>query len=105
MRETTAWQIWRMWDVGHGRREIALSDLIRRLDVPGQVARLACPLLLVYGQRDDIAPPDHGQRLRQAATVPCRLTVVPGASHLTLILLPQTVHTVADWFARHLRGA
>lgn len=105
MRETTAWQIWRTWDAGHGRREIALSDLIRRLDVPGQVARLACPLLLVYGQRDDIAPPDHGQRLHQAATVPCRLTVVPGASHLTLILLPQTARTLADWFARHLRGA
>ncbi len=105
MRETTAWRIWRTWDVGGGKREIALSDLIRRLDVPRQVARLTCPLHLVYGQRDDIAPLDHGWRLHQAATVPCVFTVVPGASHLTLILLSETTRTLADWFAQHLRKA
>jgi hypothetical protein len=30
------------------------------------------------------------------------LTIVPGASHLTLTLLPHTTGTLADWFARHL---
>jgi len=102
MGEITAWQIWRIWDAGRVEREIPLSDLIRRLDVPGQVSRLACPLHLVYGGRDDIAPPGHGRRLQQVATAPTQLTIVPGASHLTLILLPQTTHTLADWFARHL---
>jgi len=103
MREVTPWQIRRMWDTGRGKREIALSDLIRRLDVPGQVARLTCPLYLVYGQRDDIAPPDHGRRLYQAAAnTPARLTIVPGASHLTLTLMPQTTNTLADWFLTSL---
>jgi pimeloyl-ACP methyl ester carboxylesterase len=102
MREITVWQIWRTWDTGRGKREIALSDLIRHLDVPGQVAQLTCPLHLVYGQRDDIAPPDHGRRLRQAANTPTQLTVVPGASHLTLTLMPRTTNTLADWFATHL---
>jgi len=104
LRETTAWQIWQMWDLGGGKREIALSDLIRRLDVPGQVARLRCPLHLVYGQRDDIAPLAHGWQLHEAAAVPRQLTVIPGASHLTLILLPETTRTLSDWFARHLRN-
>lgn len=102
MREITAWHIWRIWDTGRGQREIALSDLIRRLDVPGQVAQLGCPLHLVYGGRDDIAPPHHGRRLCQAARGACQLTIVPGASHLTLLLMPQTTQTLADWFARNL---
>jgi len=102
MREVTPWQIWRMWDTGRGKREIALSNLIRRLDVPGQVTRLTCPLHLVYGQRDDIAPPDHGRRLYQTANTPAQLTIVPGASHLTLTLMPQTTNTLADWFVTHL---
>lgn len=104
MREITAWQIKQMWDPGRGQREIALSDLIRRLDVPAQVARLACPLLLVYGQRDGIAPHDHGRHLHQVAAGPSRFNLVPGASHLTLVLMPQATHTLADWFAQHLVG-
>jgi pimeloyl-ACP methyl ester carboxylesterase len=102
MREVTVWRIWRLWNAEKGVREVALSDLIRRLDVPGHVAKLSCPLHLIYGQRDDIAPPDHGRRLREAANIPTRLTLVPGASHLTLILMPQTTHTLAKWFAEQL---
>jgi pimeloyl-ACP methyl ester carboxylesterase len=102
MREITAWQIWRIWDAGRVESEIPLSDLIRRLDVPGQIAQLTCPLHLVYGQRDDIAPPEHGRRLHQVANTPAQLTIVSGASHLTLVLLPQTTNTLADWFAKRL---
>jgi pimeloyl-ACP methyl ester carboxylesterase len=102
MHEVTAWQIWRTWGAARVDREIPLSDLIRRLDVPAQIAQLACPLHLAYGQRDNIAPPSHGGRLHQIATAQTQLTVVTGASHLTLILLPQTTNTLADWFSEHL---
>jgi pimeloyl-ACP methyl ester carboxylesterase len=104
MREITVWQIWRIWNTSRGQREIALSDLIHHLDVPGQVAQLSCPLHLVYGGRDDIAPPEHGRRLHQAARGPSQLTIVPGASHLTLVLLPQTTQTLADWLASCLEA-
>jgi pimeloyl-ACP methyl ester carboxylesterase len=103
--ETTWWQIRRIWDTGRGQREIALAELIERLDVPGQVARLSCPLHLVYGQCDDIAPPEHGLRLREAAAGPVRLTMVPRASHLALTLMPETGDVLADWFAEQLDGS
>jgi pimeloyl-ACP methyl ester carboxylesterase len=103
MSESTAWGIWRIWRAARVDREISLTDLIQRLDVPSQIARVSCPLHLVYGGRDDIAPPDHGRHLHQAASVPSQLTIVPGASHLTLTLMPQTTNTLADWFAHHLR--
>jgi len=102
-RETTAWQIWRTWNSEPpGRREVGLAELIRRLDVPGRVTDLACPLHLVYGQRDDIAPTEHSHRLQEAAGGRAQLTNVRGASHLTLILMPETAQTLADWFAQQL---
>lgn len=103
--ETTAWQIRQTWNIKQGRREIGIGDLIRRLDVPGHVARLTCPLLLVYGQRDDVAPADHGRHLCQVATAPSRFTLVPGASHLTLILMPQAIQVITDWFVQYLTPA
>ena len=102
LRETTAWQIHQTWTIKQGRREIGIEHLIRLLDVPGQVARLTCPVLFVYAQRDDVAPPDHGRRLSQVATAPSRFVLVSGASHLTLILLPQAIQAIADWFVQYL---
>jgi pimeloyl-ACP methyl ester carboxylesterase len=102
LSETTAWQIRQTWTIKQGRREIGIVDLIRLLDVPGQVARLTCPVLFVYAQRDGIAPPDHGRRLSQVATAPSRFVLVSGASHLTLILLPQAIQAIADWFVQYL---
>jgi pimeloyl-ACP methyl ester carboxylesterase len=102
MREITPWGIWRVWNIQQGKRHISLEELIRRLDVPGQVTRLTCPLHLVYGQRDNIAPVDHGWQLHQVASVPRELTVIRGSSHVTLILIAETNRTLVDWFAAHL---
>jgi pimeloyl-ACP methyl ester carboxylesterase len=104
LQDITPWQIRRIWNAKRGKREIGLTELIRRLDVPGQVARLSCPLHLVYGERDEIAPPEHGQDLLEVARGSARLTVIPGASHLALILMPETVQILADWFAEQLRS-
>ena len=104
MQDVTAWQIWRLWNGPRGQRDIALSDLIERLDAAHQVGQLSCPMHLVYGQRDGIAPPQHGRCLLQRARGPAQLTIVPRASHLALTLLPATTRLLADWFAQHLEG-
>jgi pimeloyl-ACP methyl ester carboxylesterase len=104
MQDVTAWQIWHIWHGPRGRRDIALPDLIERLDVAHQMGQLSCPVHLVYGQRDGIAPPDHGRRLLQQAAGPVQLTIVPRASHLALTLMPAVTGLLADWFAQHLAG-
>ena len=103
LRETTLWQIRRMWQAQPVRRELGLLDLLQRLDVPGCVARLTCPLLLVYGSRDRIAPLAHAEQLRQAAGAGCRLVEVPGASHLAVTLVPSATRVIAGWLAEQLR--
>jgi pimeloyl-ACP methyl ester carboxylesterase len=104
MGDITAWQLWHIWHGPRGRREIALPDLIERVDMLHQVGQLSCPLHLVYGERDEIAPPEHGQRLLQQAGGAAQLTIIPRASHLSLTLVPATTGLLADWFARHLEG-
>jgi len=53
------------------------------------VARVSpIPLLVIHGERDGIVPPEHGQRLYDAARAPKELWRVPGAGHIQALQLP-----------------
>jgi alpha-beta hydrolase superfamily lysophospholipase len=63
------------------------------------------PLLLVYGRRDAIAPPQHGRRLYDRAVGRVAWQLVRGASHLSLIFVEGTGQRVGEWFASQLRAS
>jgi hypothetical protein len=50
-----------------------------------QIGRVRAPVLIVHGDRDDIAPLEHAQRLYDAAGEPKRLAVIERAGHNDLI--------------------
>ena len=52
-----------------------------RYDNLAKVPRLAMPLLIAHGERDDIVPFAQGRRLFEAAPEPKRFYAIPGASH------------------------
>lgn len=52
---------------------------VRAVDYVGRFAPR--PLLLIYGARDDYLPPDHPQRLFEAAGEPKELWLAPGSGH------------------------
>lgn len=53
------------------------------------IARVApIPLLIIHGERDGIVPPDHGQRLYDAAQEPKTLWRVENAGHIQALRLP-----------------
>ncbi len=80
------------------------------------VDRLGCPLLGIFGQEDDLIPPAHIERLRQAlkaAEKEFELIVYPRAGHAFLnedrpTYRPEAAReawsAVDQFFARHLRG-
>jgi alpha-beta hydrolase superfamily lysophospholipase len=74
--------------------ELAPARDIRRLP--------PVPLLLVYGRRDPIAPPHHGERLYARARGSKEWHLQWGASHLSLIFVDGTAARVGQWFARRL---
>ncbi len=68
--------------------------------VAADLPLIACPTLLIWGERDAIVPQSIGQRLQR--NIPgSRLEVVPGAGHLILDDAPARVaQLVADFVAK-----
>jgi uncharacterized protein len=61
------------------------------------------PFLIVHGDRDYIVPPNHAQRLYQAASEPKELWVVPGAGHIETFRHPGYRSKLVDYLKRQLQ--
>ncbi len=73
-----------------------------RYDSMSRIARVACPLLVIAGDRDSIVPVAQSRRLFEAAHEPKRLLVIPGADHNDEELLDGT--TVIEAVTRFLEA-
>lgn len=65
------------------------------------VARLACPVLVIAGERDSIVPSIQSERLYAAAPQPKRMVTIAGADHNDEELLagPRVISEVLDFVA------
>ena len=63
------------------------------------IARLQAPLLLMHGDRDDIAPLSHAHALYDAAPPPKRIHVLAGRGHNDLVAISGTQYgaLIAQW--------
>lgn len=64
-----------------------------------RIPSLTVPLLLMHGDRDELIPLRHAERLHAAAPEPKRLVVYPGAGHNDIIGMAMTkwAAAIADW--------
>jgi fermentation-respiration switch protein FrsA (DUF1100 family) len=64
-----------------------------------RIPRLACPLLVLHGDRDEIVPLSHGRALFEAAPEPKHMRVFAGLGHNDLVsgAGPEYGATVAAW--------
>jgi acylglycerol lipase len=78
---------------------VAVFDaLLRAVDLRAAAPRVPVPVLLVYGERDRIAPAAHGAEL--ARLLPrAELAVVPGATHFSVASSLQATGRAAAWLA------
>ena len=53
-------------------------DQFRNLD---KISKINCPSLIIHGERDEVVPFWHGQRLHEAAPEPKTFLPLPEASH------------------------
>jgi alpha-beta hydrolase superfamily lysophospholipase len=103
--DCTVYHLFRAWTSAPIRATISTWQLIAALDLPGSLPRITAPLLLLYGARDAIVKPAQAEQARRAAPPGTTFRLVRGASHLTLILTPEALRLVGDWFALVLRAA
>jgi alpha-beta hydrolase superfamily lysophospholipase len=97
--DCTVEHIARTWSTAPIRAEISTWDLIAALDLLGSLPRISAPTLLLYGASDAIVKRSQAEQARRAAPPGATFRLVPGASHLTLILNRDVPREIAVWFA------
>jgi pimeloyl-ACP methyl ester carboxylesterase len=70
----------------------ALRRLIARPDSTTELARIACPTLVVVGERDTLTPPDVGRDMHERIAG-SRLQVISGAGHLPNLERPDSFNS------------
>ncbi len=102
LREISFQQIIQSWRSGGYRSPHRTGELIELLSPVQHIARIEnIPILLVYSDRDPIAPPAAAVAMRRAAPQSDLLTSQT-ASHVTLTLQPEINGSVARWLRQHL---
>jgi 3-oxoadipate enol-lactonase len=78
----------------------AACEVIGRMDLEDELARIDAPTLVIAGAEDPAMPPDHAAHI--AARIPdARMAVVADAAHLVNVQQPADV---AARLLRHVRG-
>jgi alpha/beta superfamily hydrolase len=87
------------------RLNVSLLDDLEKIDVPGAARNVACPALVIHGDRDDTVPVEEGRELYAALGGAKKLYILEGANHrLTEPAELQTaVAEAIDWLTQHLR--
>ena len=84
-----------------GREAFALQQnaIISRPDSRPSLPAIACPTLVMVGDGDELIPPEHSREIAEA--IPgARLSLIPGAGHLTTLEAPDAVNAALDaWLA------
>lgn len=103
LREISLRQIRQSWLAGRFHSLHSVTTLFELFNPLENITHLPVnqSILLIYGQRDTIAPPWMGRELHQAVPT-AKLVESKKASHLTLTLLEETNQQVAEWLTKTL---
>jgi pimeloyl-ACP methyl ester carboxylesterase len=100
--DCTAQALIKAWEYPPIRALISTWDLIAALDVSGNLARIHTPLLLIYGSSDAIVKPAQAAQVWAVLPAQAAFHLLPGASHLTMILTPQALQIMGQWLEKTL---
>lgn len=87
-------------DQGQAVFDAQIHALLSRPEVESLLPQIACPTLVMTGEKDGWSPPAQHERIAEA--IPQAETVIaPGAGHMIQYEAPEAVNdAIADWLAR-----
>jgi pimeloyl-ACP methyl ester carboxylesterase len=77
----------------------ALYRMMARPDSTGDLARIACPTLVIVGERDALTPPDLSRDMQKRITG-AELEIVPSAGHLANLEQPDAFNAAFAAFLK-----
>jgi pimeloyl-ACP methyl ester carboxylesterase len=85
----------------HAERE----QWIDNLNLEAIISKVACPTLIVHGQRDDFYPPIEAKRIADALSIEPKVKIVSGGDHMcTRHLTGWLSKYIFDWLADQLHS-
>ena len=78
----------------------ALGD---RPDSTDTLARIDCPTLIIYGEKDAITPPEIGREIHKGVRG-SRFEIIPGAGHMPPVEKPEEFSRLLHDFLRSLKA-
>ena len=71
--------------------QAAIWELIATLDTESKLREISCPTLVLVGEHDPSTPPSVAAHLANLVRN-AQLVVLPGASHIVTVEIPQAVN-------------
>jgi uncharacterized protein len=86
------------------RFNVSLLEDLQNIDIPGCARRIACPVLIVHGDSDEIVPVEEAYELYDCLQVSKRLSILRGSDHRLSNpeLMARAVDEALDWLTRHV---
>ncbi len=88
----------------HAKDADEAYEVAKRVNLTGVAKKISCPLLIIAGEFDTIAPPSEQERLVAEASGPSELLFLKGGNHCGNNLRHKYSPYSADWMAQHLGG-
>ena len=86
----------------HAKTMEEAFEIADRVDLTGIAANITCPLMLIGGGLDTMAPPSEQQRLADAASGPSQALILEDGNHCANNVRYKYSPQSADWMAGHL---
>ena len=87
-----------------GLDDAGLDALMDSMTISGRESRVACPLLFVVGEWDELTPVAEARRLIEAVTAPAQLRIYEGEGHVLGGAMTEVLQLSADWLADRFAG-
>lgn len=84
-------------------KEFGLYKDLQKYDLLKAI-RSAPPILAIHGSSDEVVPPEHSQKLYEAAAEPKRFKIIDGANHVFSQSehLNKVIELSLEWFKKYL---
>lgn len=90
----------------NGRRlKVSLLEDLEKLNLPQAARAVACPTLVLHGDKDAVVPVEEAYELRDCLAGTRRLSILPGGDHRLSdpALMRRALQESLDWLLTHLR--
>jgi alpha/beta superfamily hydrolase len=90
----------------HGQRlNVSLLNDLEKINVVAAAARIACPVLIIHGDADEVVPVKEAYELDGCLTAPRKLSILPAGDHRMSdpALLERAMAEALDWLMKHVQ--